>query len=267
MSHTEVLAVNVASAVTPTVCCNAHAPKQKPIIAHTYCCVDQVSSSSPRFPPSGWEQQCSVDPFSQNRLIPPHPNVSNSPSHKNKHKMLTVRHSPAKSGLVVGHWRTELCSPYQYLSGCGAHHSASTTATPEIRIMSGLKVWLHPRESSGEQDACHVFSPRQYYSFDEIRPRWTRIKTAPLIYILGGSVDGSLQLADIWNRKGNAAKQRCRCFSSISCSSIQQPPLSSYRLVRLCGAHAGLGHRALLARCKWRKFCFDCSYPHPDIML
>lgn len=45
------------------------------------------------------------------------------------------------------------------------------------------------------------------------------------------------------------SKQRCRCFSSISCSPTEQPPLSSRRLVRLCGAHAGLGCRALLARC------------------
>lgn len=46
-----------------------------------------------------------------------------------------MRYSPRRNRLT-GRKRTELCFSYQYVSGCGAHHPASTTATPEIMIMS-----------------------------------------------------------------------------------------------------------------------------------
>lgn len=62
------------------------------------------------------------------------------------------------SGSVLRRLRPGLCSPRQCLSGCGAHHPTFTTATPEIKIMSGLKL-LHPGESSGERAASHVSFP------------------------------------------------------------------------------------------------------------
>lgn len=51
-----------------------------------------------------------------------------------KNKMTTVRKYPLEG--LKGH----PLSPHQYLSGCGAHRPASTTATPEIKIMSDFKL-------------------------------------------------------------------------------------------------------------------------------
>lgn len=109
------------------------------------------------------------------------PKQSQSANKKNNNKMLTVSYSSGKIRICWEAFKDRAVFPYQYLSGCGAHHPASTTATPQIKIMSGLKLWLHPKESSGEQNACHVF-PRQDYSSHEIHPSWTRVETFTHIF-------------------------------------------------------------------------------------
>lgn len=230
--HESVLrTVNMAS---PGTVLHAHAQAytQTLDILIIVCWNEQVSSPVLAFP-SEWEQQCSDDSFRQNSPIPPHQKVSQKvPSRgweetKKQEGSVCTRVNEI-SGFVVGHWRTELCSPYQYHSGCGAHHPASTTATPEIKIMSGLKLWLHPTESPGEQDACHVF-PSQwlFYFAKSFRPSRTRVELLTYIFSIG--VDDSLQpLTPRIKRKIIVNQPSCGADSSAAsaaarCSSRRYP--------------------------------------------
>lgn len=211
MSHTlvwseDILAVKVASPVISkyAVCFVAHARAYTQNISHT--CVEMTRWAAQPWFPSGWEQQCSVDPFRQNSPVLPHQKVSQIvPAQQKKSKKEIIKRNRWRWSLratvkqkSAGQWRTELCSPYQYHSGCGAHHPASTTAIPEIKIMSGLRLWLHPGESSGEREDCHVF-PRWDCSFHEIRPSRTRIQTACTHTHPPQRCGRQSSVGDIWN--------------------------------------------------------------------
>lgn len=166
------------------------------------------------------------------------PKQSQSANKKNNNKMLTVSYSSGKIRICWEAFKDRAVFPYQYLSGCGAHHPASTTATPQIKIMSGLKLWLHPKESSGEQNACHVF-PRQDYSSHEIHPSWTRVETFTHIFFLAAVL---MTILSLWHLEGNKNNQTVLQMLQQQQQHQQQLDIAaSHRLVRLCGTHAGLG--------------------------
>lgn len=171
----------------------------------TYLCWnDQVSSSAlvslrVRATVLSWSLQANQPSPSTSEGLP------NSPSPAKKIKKEIIKRNRWRWSLratvkqkSAGQWRTELCSPYQYHSGCGAHHPASTTVIPEIKIMSGLRLWLHPGESSGEREDCHVF-PRWDCSFHEIRPSRTRIQTACTHTHPPQRCGRQSSVGDIWN--------------------------------------------------------------------
>lgn len=150
------------------------------------------------------------------------------------------------SGSVKRLERTHPRFPHQYLSGCGAHRPASTTATPEIEIKPGLKMWwLHPRGSSRGTGPLSCLFP-SWYSFHAFHPSRARVEMRTRVLCVGG--DGNLSVSGIWNKTDEtnsdadtsaAARYSSRCFSLLPvCASV-------------C-THVELGYRALLAGCCWR---------------
>lgn len=110
----------------------------------------------------------------------------------------------------------------------------------------------YDRIPQNHRGASH-FSLRWDYSFAEIHP--TRTRNAILTHIQSRGADEAPLTSGM-----KAAQRLCRCFSSSSSSSSIWR-----RLVRLLGAHAGLGCRALLTECYWRKIMF-CPRPHPAVV-
>lgn len=212
-------------------CTRTHARTHALHILSIVCWNDQVSSSALVLL-SGWEQQCSDDPFRQNSTIPPHQKVPKQ-SHRKKSKRCSLCATvQEKSGSDERHQRTDLSSPYQYFfSGCGAHHPASTTVTPEIKIMSGLKLWLHPRKNrQGSRMPVMLFLGRIIPCIESIRSEVaSKYSHTSSTLVLMMTIFSVWHLE--WNKKQpNSAADASAAASASSaaarCSSSHRYPLT-----------------------------------------
>lgn len=172
-----------------TVCCNADAHSHTRTCTHVSLLHILIMFEMTRWATQSWFS--SLGESNSTQLMPPDRTAQclhirgsaeqSQPDLKKKRCSMCAT-VLEKSGSAERYYeRTELCSPSQYLSGCGAHRPVSTTATPEIKIMFGLELWLHPRESPGEQHPGHVCFPLVFLSWkphvqishrsDHTRPR------------------------------------------------------------------------------------------------
>lgn len=204
-----------------------HAPKHAHCNTYGFVWIEQVSSSVLALL-SGSKQQCSVDAFRHNSSTSDGP--PNSPSQFNKRLQKPIWPVCARLLQISAERleRTHPLSPLQYLSGCGAHRPASTAATPEIKIMSDLKLWWpHPRSSSTGAD-CHVCLPLGSPFTQSIRPE----RTSKYAH---ASEIGGVRLSEchIWRATETETNGFANCAADASAAARYSSRRCSL-LVRLC---------------------------------
>lgn len=129
-----------------SVCCIAHAHTRTGLHILLIVCWNGQVRGAQRVLLSGFEQQCSVDPFRQSSTIPAHQKVPNSPGDPR----ICSTCATVRGGIG---WQAEKGPSCVFLINMcrGAAHIIPHPLQQLLRLWScpGLKLWQPPTESSG----------------------------------------------------------------------------------------------------------------------